>query len=170
MSWKRGRANSFRGSHRVFWSWFHYRFLCLGPQDQTSLFLARFLCTFYRIESQQYHPHWEHASDMQVNGSGLFWNLLLMKLLDSNLFTLVKWILDFLGIRGVNFDNNSDWEFLTNSGSKNLEIPRNSKFIASRTWNSNSEHQWLSLRGCKSKNLLEIPRNFQEFQGMLKNY
>ena len=78
---------------------------------------------------------------MQVNGSGLFWNLLLMKLLDSNLFTLVKWILDFLGIRGVNFDNNSDWEFLTNSDSKNLEIPRNSKFIASRTWYSNSEHQ-----------------------------
>ena len=36
---------------------------------------------------------------------------------------------------------NSDWEFLgipnhNNSGSKNLEIPRNSKFIANRTWNS----------------------------------
>ena len=36
---------------------------------------------------------------------------------------------------------NSDWEFLgipnhNNSGSKNLEIPRNSKFIANRTWSS----------------------------------
>ena len=36
---------------------------------------------------------------------------------------------------------NSDWEFLgipnhNNSGSKNLEIPRNSKFIANKTWNS----------------------------------
>ena len=36
---------------------------------------------------------------------------------------------------------NVDWEFLgipncNNSGSKNLEIPRNSKLITNRTWNS----------------------------------
>ena len=80
---------------------------------------------------------------------------------------------------------NSDWEFLgipnyNNSGSKNLEIlknsqkfpeiPRNSKFIANRTWNSNSENQWLSLKSCKSKKFLGISRNFQEFLGMFENY
>ena len=74
---------------------------------------------------------------------------------------------------------NSDWEFLeipncNNSGSKTLEIPRNSKLIANRTWNSyrnsNSEHQWLSLKTVNKKNLPEIPRNFQECLGMFKNY
>ena len=43
-------------------------------------------------------------------------------------FPLVKWLLEFLGI----FTVNSDWEFQgipnhNNSGSKNLEIPRNSQ-------------------------------------------
>ena len=62
--------------------------------------------------------------------------------------TLAKWLLEFLGIPriflGIKvwiFTVNSDWEFLgipkhNNSGSKNLEIPINSKFIANRTWNS----------------------------------
>ena len=39
--------------------------------------------------------------------------------------TLAKWISEFLGVPNYN-----------NSGSKNLEIPRNSKFIANRAWNS----------------------------------
>ena len=38
------------------------------------------------------------------------------------------------------------------------------------TWNSNPEHQWLSLEAYKSKNLQEIPRNVQEFLWMFKNY
>lgn len=42
---------------------------------------------------------------------------------------------------GVIFHGNSDWQFLgipacNNSGSKKLEIPRNSKFIANKTRNS----------------------------------
>ena len=53
--------------------------------------------------------------------------------------TLAKWLLEFLGIPriflGIKvwiFTVNSDWEFLgipnhNNSGSKNLEIPRNSQ-------------------------------------------
>ena len=42
--------------------------------------------------------------------------------------TLVKWILEFLRIRGVNFYGKFGLGILNynNSGSKNLEIPRNS--------------------------------------------
>ena len=42
------------------------------------------------------------------------------------------------GIRGVNFHAKFGLGSpnYNNSGSKNLEIPRNSKFIANRTWNS----------------------------------
>ena len=55
--------------------------------------------------------------------------------------TLVKWLLEFLGIprnKGVNFHGKFGLGIPNhnNSGSKNLEIPRNSKFIANRTWNS----------------------------------
>ena len=55
-------------------------------------------------------------------------------------FTLAKWLLEFLGIFSQEFLRikvwiftvNSDWEFQgipnhNNSGSKNLEIPRNSQ-------------------------------------------
>ena len=68
---------------------------------------------------------------------------------------------------------NVDWEFLgipncNNSGSKNLEIPRNSKLMTNRTWNSNSEHQWLSLKGCGSKNSPETSRNVWELMGIFK--
>ena len=42
--------------------------------------------------------------------------------------------------KGVNFQGKFGLGILGipkhNSGSKNLEIPRNSKFIANRTWNS----------------------------------
>ena len=51
--------------------------------------------------------------------------------------------LEFLGIRGVNFHSvfRLGIPNYNNSGPKNPETPRNSKFIANRTWNSNSEHQ-----------------------------
>ena len=82
----------------------------------------------------------------------------------------------------VNFHGNSDWEFLgipkcNNSGSKKLEIPRKFQVYSQKdsefldiTWNSNPEHQWLSLEAYKSKNLQEIPSNVQEFLWMFKNY
>ena len=78
-----------------------------------------------------------------------------------------------------------DWEFLgipnhNNSGSKNLEIPRNSQKFQVYSQqdleflgiprNSNSENQWLSLKSCKSKKFLGISGNFWEFLGMFKNY
>ena len=81
----------------------------------------------------------------------------------------------FLGIKVWIFTVNLDWEFLgipkhKNSGSKKLEIPRNSqkfqvysqqdlKFLRIPT-NSNSENQWLSLKSCKSKKFLGISGNF----------
>ena len=117
--------------------------------------------------------------------------------------TLAKWILEFLGIFSKEFLGikvwifmvTSDWEFLgipnhNNSGSKNLEIPRNSqkfpkilqKFqVYSQQdleflripWNSNSENQWLSLKSCKSEHFqifLRNSGNFQEFLGIFKYY
>ena len=49
----------------------------------------------------------------------------------------------------------SSWKF-----SPALRVPRN----------PNSEHQWLSLKSCKSEKFLGISRNFQEFLGMFENY
>ena len=81
---------------------------------------------------------------------------------------LAKWLLEFLGFSleflGIKvwiFTVNSDWAFLgipnhNNSGSKNLEIPRNSQKFQVY---SHSEHQWLSLKSCKFKKFLGISRN-----------
>ena len=76
--------------------------------------------------------------------------------------TLVKWVLEFLRIRAVNFHGKFGLGIpnYNNSGSKNQEIPRS----------SNSEHPWLSLKSRKSKKIPEISRNFQEFLRMFKNY
>ena len=77
------------------------------------------------IEQHYYHQTEEQNS----NGCKLF------------VKTLAKWILEFLGIprnKGANFHGKFGLGIPkhNNSGSKNLEIPRNSKFIANRTWNS----------------------------------
>ena len=67
--------------------------------------------------------------------------------------------------------------YCNNTGSKNLEIPRNSKLIANRTLNS-QEFPGIPTQSTNDfpekavnlKNLPEIPWNFQEFLGMSKYY
>ena len=52
-----------------------------------------------------------------------------------------------------------------NSGSKNLEIPRNSQ-----KFQVYSQQDLEFLKSCKSKKFLGIFGNFWEFLGMFKNY
>ena len=82
--------------------------------------------------------------------------------------------MNFHGKFGLGIPNHN------NSGSKNLEIPRNSQKFQVYSQqdleflgiprNSNSENQLLSLKSCKSKKFLGISGNFWEFLGMFKNY
>ena len=71
--------------------------------------------------------------------------------MQNYLVALAKWIfVNFHGKFRLGIPNHN------NSGSKNLEIPRNSQKFQVY---SHSEHQWLSLKSCKFKKFLGISRN-----------